>query len=320
LGFSAGIEGGKGANLISLGTEADLISIYGNSTSYASIHLGSGKSLLIGFDTTMNEQASLFAPAGSNVTSLLVANNTIYLLRITDNYDTSIDRIAKFKVLEHIPGLKVTIRVDLMRDTIPDVYRKEPYSTIQTMYATDPISSSLDIDNRQAGRDICDSYYICNVDTDIDFNSYIVNGISSVVEGGATGTLVTLGTEAYLESTYALAARNGYPAVFGNLSAVYVAGNPPYLVPQNSSIFLSEYTYYTKSSPVVDDGIYVIHLFNDRGFHDPRERLIKLHIMQFVPDVKVSFRVEVMYDSASRGRVAFTSILLLVCFMIALLF
>jgi len=80
-----------------------------------------------------------------------------------------------------------------------DVYQKR--ENLTTLYAFDPISSSMSFGTGEYGGDIS-NWTIYNHGSDIDFNNYHVNSFSVGVEGGRVGVILDLGTAADLQRRY----------------------------------------------------------------------------------------------------------------------
>ena len=119
-GFSVGVEGGRVGVIIDLGDGDEMLQRHGfngtvgNSQGFASLHAESGKvfvlkSLRPQTFQELNESGQLFAE-GQPLASAPVRVGHVYLIRITDRHDKNFQRLAKLKVVSHVPGESVTIR------------------------------------------------------------------------------------------------------------------------------------------------------------------------------------------------------------------
>jgi hypothetical protein len=119
-GFSAGVEGGRLGNIIDLGDGKEMSRRYGylettdHGKGFASLNLQGGKVVVLkDYKSTslqpLSENALLFQE-GKPGASAPVALGHIYLVRLTDHFDKSFQRLVKFIVLAYSPGQSVTIR------------------------------------------------------------------------------------------------------------------------------------------------------------------------------------------------------------------
>ena len=119
-GFSVGVEGGRVGVIIDLGDAAELESRYGyretvgKSQGFASLHAEGGRIFVLKESRPqtfqeLKESAQLFAE-GKPSASAPVRVGHLYLIRITDRHDQNFQRLAKLKVVSHVPGESVTIR------------------------------------------------------------------------------------------------------------------------------------------------------------------------------------------------------------------
>lgn len=119
-GFSAGVEGARLGNIVDLGDARDLSRRYGyretvgQGQGFASLNLQSGKVLILKDYPSISMQPltenALLFQEGKVLAGAPVALGHIYLLRLTDGYDKSFQRLVKFMVLAYSPGQSVTIR------------------------------------------------------------------------------------------------------------------------------------------------------------------------------------------------------------------
>ena len=119
-GFSVGVEGGRVGVILDLGDGDEMLQRHGfngtvgNSQGFASLHAERGKvfvlkSLRPQTFQELNESGQLFAE-GKPIASAPVRVGHLYLIRITDRHDQNFQRLAKLKVVSHVPGESVTIR------------------------------------------------------------------------------------------------------------------------------------------------------------------------------------------------------------------
>ena len=118
--FSTGVEGGRLGNIVDLGDAKDLGRRYGyqetndNGQGFASLIWQGNKVLVMKeYKSTslqqLTENALLFQE-GKAVASAPVALGHIYLVRITDRFDKSFQRLVKLMVIAYSPDQSVTIR------------------------------------------------------------------------------------------------------------------------------------------------------------------------------------------------------------------
>ena len=119
-GLSVAVEGARRGRIIDLGDAAELETRYGYQETagkpqgFASLHVEGGKVFVLKNSRPqkfqeLKESAELFTK-GEATASAPVKVGHIYLIRITDDYDKSFQRLAKVKVISYVPGESVTIR------------------------------------------------------------------------------------------------------------------------------------------------------------------------------------------------------------------
>ena len=124
-GFSSGIEGGREAVILDLGTPEELKSKYkyeetvGGGQGFASIDIKNGRALILKdyrASTSQEIEGSeqLFSTPKDKSTSVPVKLGHIYLVRITDIHDKTFEKLAKVLVIAHSPNESVTVRWYLM--------------------------------------------------------------------------------------------------------------------------------------------------------------------------------------------------------------
>jgi hypothetical protein len=121
--FSVGVEGGRIGVIIDLGTPEELKRRYGygetvgNGQGFASLRAAGGKIFIFKdrqerqthSEQELNEAAPLFA-GGKSSASAPVKLGHIYLVRLTDTYDKTFERIVKLVVISYAPGESATFR------------------------------------------------------------------------------------------------------------------------------------------------------------------------------------------------------------------
>jgi len=118
--FSVGIEGGSEGAIVDLGSEKHMEAKYGyretsgGGQGFASIRFVDDELVILKDYRTQNvqpllESQELFGTLESCAAASVQLGH-IYLVRLTDRHDDSVERIVKFKVVGHVPGQSVTIR------------------------------------------------------------------------------------------------------------------------------------------------------------------------------------------------------------------
>ncbi|MBS1793601.1 MAG: hypothetical protein JSS81_07095 [Acidobacteria bacterium] len=119
-GLTVGNEGARTGAIVDLGGAAELARRYGYTETvgggqgFASLRAADGKIFIVKDRAGRTEQeiaesALLFA-GGKSGAKAAVQTGHLYLLRITDKYDKSFERLVKLIVLAHAPGESVTFR------------------------------------------------------------------------------------------------------------------------------------------------------------------------------------------------------------------
>lgn len=118
--LTTGAEGARLGNIIDLGTASDLKSRYGyketvgDGQGFASLSFNEGKILILKDygSVTMQElrESEQLFQEGNALATLPVKLGHIYLVRITDRYDKTFQRLVKFIVVAYTPDQSVTIR------------------------------------------------------------------------------------------------------------------------------------------------------------------------------------------------------------------
>jgi len=122
--FAVGIEGGHIGSIIDLGSSEELRVRYGYSETvgggqgFASLRVkGEDVLILANYEdqstVTIGSIDSVFGELESTATAPIHVGHT-YLVRLGDRHDSKFQRIVKFIVLRHDPGIIVTLRWQLM--------------------------------------------------------------------------------------------------------------------------------------------------------------------------------------------------------------
>jgi hypothetical protein len=123
--LTVGIEGGREGVIVDLGSPAELQKKYGyretvgHGQGYASLQRKEGKLHILqnAFTRTTQELQGiepLFQKPAAETKTASIKPGNIYLIRLTDSYDKSFERLAKLIVVAHSPGESVTIRWQLL--------------------------------------------------------------------------------------------------------------------------------------------------------------------------------------------------------------
>ena len=118
--FSVGVEGGRLGRIIDLGSASDLERAYrydetvGSNQGFASLRIKDHSAVILKDRKThdvqeLKESALLFQP-GISGDHVPIKMGDIYLVRITDQWDKSFERVVKFRVIAYTPNESVTLR------------------------------------------------------------------------------------------------------------------------------------------------------------------------------------------------------------------
>lgn len=118
--LSVGIEGGRLGTIVDLGSASELGRKYGyqetvgNEQGFASLRRAGDKAIVLKgrqgqAAQQLAESALLFGEGKSNA-SAPVKLGDIYLIRLTDSFDKSFERVVKLKVIAYTPDVSVTVR------------------------------------------------------------------------------------------------------------------------------------------------------------------------------------------------------------------
>ena len=118
--FAVGVEGARLGAIVDLGTTEDLKNEYGYQETvgagqgFASVHVENGKLVILKDRNSqemqdLKESRQIFAQPTS-VALAPVKMGHIYLARITDRTDPSVQMLIKLLVIGHVPGESVTFR------------------------------------------------------------------------------------------------------------------------------------------------------------------------------------------------------------------
>jgi hypothetical protein len=176
---------------------------------------------------------------------------------------------------------------------------RSPHSPVTggiiTLYAGDPTGQSVCLQDNSYGLVIQEGQ-VRNRCSDLNFNSYLKNGLSTGVEGGRLGRIIDLGTSDDLQKLY------GYQETAtpgqGFASITVVDGRPSILKDYqartvqdlNEARSLLDTPASVASAPIKLNHIYVLRI-TDR-FDKLYEQLVKFVVLSFVPDQSVTIRWE----------------------------
>jgi hypothetical protein len=118
--LTAGIEGGRLAAIVDLGTQDELQKKYGyeetvgKGQGFASIQVKNGKVYILKDRKAQTlqeliEARELFGPMASGESAAIKVGH-LYIVRVTDRHDTGFESIVKLLVVSYTPGESVTIR------------------------------------------------------------------------------------------------------------------------------------------------------------------------------------------------------------------
>lgn len=118
--FSVGIEGGRLGRIVDLGSASDLERAYrygetvGSNQGFASLRIEDRKAVILKDRKTQGVQelkeSTLLFQQGISDDHVSIRLGDIYLVRITDRFDKSFERIVKFRVIAYAPNESVTLR------------------------------------------------------------------------------------------------------------------------------------------------------------------------------------------------------------------
>jgi len=294
--LSSGIEGGRIANIVDVGTELDNYNTYALNLNYfASIRL-SGNTVIVGTNTLYNlrnETGALFSTPSPYYVSVPAYEEHIYLVRIKDTYDATFERIAKLLVLHIDDNTRLILRFDVLRDTQPAQPfqdRSDNGTFITTMYASDPETSFYDFGHAASGGIITQGG-VYNRGSDIAFNNYFTGGFSVGIEGGEEGIILDLGTTNSLFNEYNPHLNGLYNAFAGlffntsNNNTVMLNRSMDYPIAENA--FLQTDNTTARNAYIYEDHVYIVRLWdsNDSTFR----RVVKIKVLHANSD-EVTFR------------------------------
>lgn len=118
--LTVGVEGARLGTILDLGSPSELAQRYryaetvGNGQGFASLRIESGEVVVLKSSRPRQVQqlreTTPFLQEGKSGASAAVALGHIYLVRITDRLDKSVERMVKFSVIAYTPKQYVTIR------------------------------------------------------------------------------------------------------------------------------------------------------------------------------------------------------------------
>ena len=168
-----------------------------------------------------------------------------------------------------------------------------PAGGIATLYALDPLASSLCFADGKDGR-VFQQNETRNRCSDLDFGNYGGGGFSVGVEGARRGRIIDLGDAAELESRYGFRESVGRAQGFASLHAkggrvfVLKSSRPQAFQELEESDELFAEGRAGASAPVKVGHIYLIRITDrsDKGF----QRLTKVKVISYVPGESVTIR------------------------------
>ena len=164
-----------------------------------------------------------------------------------------------------------------------------------TLYAADPIGQSLCFKDNAYGLVIQENQ-VRNRCSDINFNGYLKNGLSTGVEGSRQGKIVDLGTADELKKKYGYEETVGQGQGFASITVM--DGRPSILKDRRAGTLqdLDEATTLldtpanSASAPIKLNHIYLVRVSDSSDkFY---EQLAKIVVLSFVPDQSVTIRWE----------------------------
>jgi len=322
--FSSGIEGGRQAVLLDIGTEQQILQLYTNATYvFPSIRLTSNTSqiLVIGdYSDHFNlrdETTDLFAPPPVSYQSVDVNIGHLYLVRITDSFDPTFERIVLFMVLHHKTDTEVTLRYRVLRDTDPEPVRIDSAGNltfVSTLYGRDPLWRAIDFDTNQAGEVFSTGNGgvggVYNQNGMLDFDNYLSGGISAGVQGGQMAVLLDLGTESVISAQYSGGNYyNPWTELFYNesmreLVLISSSGVSAPLI-ENSLFFANSTSSGYSSLNVAEGHVYLVRFYDryDASF----ERMIKILVVDYIPNEALTIRWLWLDKTATTGMMSSSS-------------
>jgi hypothetical protein len=164
---------------------------------------------------------------------------------------------------------------------------------ITTLYALDPLSNSFCFGDSKDGH-VFYNNEVRNRCSDVDFGNYRAGSLSVGIEGGRLGTIVDLGSAVELGKKYGYEETVGNEQGFASLrrggdKAIVLKGKKGQAAQQlTESALLFGAGRSNASAPVRLGDIYLIRLTDrfDKNF----ERVVKLKVIAYTPDVSVTVR------------------------------
>jgi len=295
--ITSGVEGGRIANIVDVGTEGDNYNTYGLNVNYfANIRL-SGNSLIVGTNTPFdlrNESGALFSQPSPSYISTPVYLDHIYLVRILDTFDGTFERIVKLKIISVDRDIRIILRYEILRDTEP----QQPFfdrtangTFITTLYASDPETHSFDFGHAASGGIIQDGS-VYNRGSDIDFNNYRLGGLTVGIQGGENGIIYDLGTPDTLKTQYSPNLEflfDGFAALFYNTSnrnTVMLNRSADYPIAESDWLKTNNLT--SPGVDIVEGHVYILRIWDSSDAN--RRAVVKLLVLHYVPDEEITFR------------------------------
>ena len=176
-----------------------------------------------------------------------------------------------------------------------------------TLYAADPTGQSLCFKDNAYGMMI-QGGKVFNRCSDLNFNGYLKNGLSTGVEGGRQGKIIDLGTADDLKKKYGYEDTVGQGQGFASITVM--DGRPSILKDYRAqtlqdleeAVSLLDAPSNSASAPVKQNHIYLIRISDttDKLY----EQFAKIVVLSFVPDQSVTIRWEQLVRQKSSSVAA----------------
>ena len=194
-------------------------------------------------------------------------------------------------------------RVDTRTTTTTTIY-----GGVATLYALDPVTSSLSFTDGEPGHVIRDNR-MYNRNIDIDFGHYLKDGFSSGIEGGRYATLIDLGTPEELSKRYGFQETVGNGQGYASLHFEkdqlvtlkdYRTGEFQPLKEAGDLLSVPDPEKKHGEAPAIAGHIYLVRI-TDR--HDPNfEIVVKMVCIAHTPNESATIRWEVLRRSEGGRR------------------
>jgi hypothetical protein len=168
-----------------------------------------------------------------------------------------------------------------------------PVRGVTTLYALDPLRSTLNFRTGETGH-VFEDHYARNRGSDLSFGNYVADALTVAVEGRRVGVLVDLGTSADLARRYryveTLGGGQGYASLHleGNRVMITRRVDAPSFQPLEESRALFAGGVPAASLPVAVGHVYLARITDET---DPSfERIAKILVVAHAPGQSVTLR------------------------------